>query len=252
MSDELLAVLHAAADAVVRVLEHHEDWGLTGSGNNQYHHDTVADAAAIAVLDAAGLGVFSEESGGRGLDRPVIVVLDPVDGSTNASRGLPWWAVSLCAVGADGPLAAVVASPPTGERFEAAKDQGARCNGRPISPSGATDVGRSVLAFNGYPPSNFGWAQYRALGAAALDLCAVACGAVDGFVDWSPRSLAPWDYLAGLLVCQEAGVLVREVHGRELVVHEPGERRAVVAAPTRVLLDRLMAERRMAEQLGQP
>ena len=49
MTDELLAVLHTAVDAVIDVLARQEDWSLTGLGNNQYHHDTVADAAAIAA-----------------------------------------------------------------------------------------------------------------------------------------------------------------------------------------------------------
>jgi myo-inositol-1(or 4)-monophosphatase len=96
MSDQLLVALNRAVDAVVDVLSRQEDWSLTGLGHNQYHHDTVADAAAIEVLDAAGLAIFSGESGVHNPDRPVMVVIDPVDGSTNASRGLPWWAVSLC------------------------------------------------------------------------------------------------------------------------------------------------------------
>ena len=243
MTEDLLAVLHIAADAAMEVLAHHEDWSPTGLGNNQYHHDTAADTAAVAVLDAAGLGVFSEESGLHHPERPVLVVLDPVDGSTNASRGLPWWAISLCGLDDHGPLAAVVASPPTGDRFEAVRGRGARRNGRPIFPSSAPDIGHCVLAFNGYPASHFGWAQYRSFGAAALDLCAVACGAIDGFVDCSPASLAPWDYMGALLVCQEAGVIVREVYGRDLVVREPGERRTIVAAPTAALVSDLMSKR---------
>lgn len=243
MTDELLAVLHSAVDAIVEALSGEQDWGLTGLGNNQYHHDTVADAAAIAVLDAAGLAIFSEESGLHHPERPVMVAIDPVDGSTNASRGLPWWAVSLCALDSSGPLAAVVAGPPLRERFEAARGQGASRNGKPISPSKAEDIAHSIVAFNGYPSSNYGWAQYRALGAAALDLCAVACGAVDGFVDCSAAALAPWDYLGGLLVCQEAGAQVAELHGRDLDVRRPEERRSVVAAATPVLLEHLLTAR---------
>jgi hypothetical protein len=117
------------------------------------------------------------------------VVIDPVDGSTNASRGLPWWAISLCAMSEGIPVAAVVASPRTAERFEAVRGQGARRNGLPIAPSPAQELGQSVVAFNGYPASNYGWGQYRALGAAALDLCAVACGTIDGFVDCSGGGL---------------------------------------------------------------
>jgi len=249
MSDELLAVLHTAVDAVIDVLARQEDWSLTGLGNNQYHHDTVADAAATAVLDAAGLAIFSEESGVHHPERPVMVVIDPVDGSTNASRGLPWWAVSLCALDSFGPLAAVVAGPPLGERFEAVRGKGASRNGKAIAPSQSVHLSHSIIAFNGYPASHYGWAQYRALGAAALDLCAVACGALDRFVDCSLDSLAPWDYLGGLLVCQEAGAQVTELYGRDLVVRQPGQRRALVAAGTPRLLEDLVAAR-TAQKLG--
>ena len=244
MAEELLSVLNAAADAVVGALANQHDWGLTQLGGGQYHHDTVADAAALAVLDAAGLAVFSEESGLHHAERPVMVVLDPVDGSTNASRGLPWWAVSLCALDSVGPLAAVVDSPRTAERFEAVRGRGATRNGQAICPSKIEDIDRAILAFNGYPSSYFGWGQFRALGAAALDLCAVACGALDGFVDCSQLSLAPWDYLGGLLVCREAGVFVEEAFGRELVIRQPGERRTIVAACTEPLLSRLLEARR--------
>jgi myo-inositol-1(or 4)-monophosphatase len=244
MAEDLLTVLNSAADAVVQALASQRDWSLTDVGGNQYHHDTVADAAALAVLDAAGLGVFSEESGLHHPERSVLVVIDPVDGSTNASRGLPWWAVSLCAVDAAGPVAAVVESPRTGERFQAVKGRGATRNGQRIAPSHVEDIDHAIVGVNGYPPFYFGWAQLRILGAAALDLCAVACGSLDGFVDCSPLSLAPWDYLGGLLVCQEAGVLVDEAFGRDLIIRQPGERRAIVAAATEPLLDCLIAARR--------
>lgn len=243
-AEELLSVLNAAADAVERALAGETDWGPSGRRPGQYHHDMVADAAALEVLLAAGVGVFSEESGLHSAERPVLAVVDPVDGSTNASRGLPWWAISLCALDAEGPLAAVVAHPPTGDRFEATRGGGARRNGLVVSPSAAQGVPQAIIAFNGYPMSHYGWSQYRALGAAALDLCAVACGAVDGFVDCAPGSLAPWDYMASTLICQEAGAFVTDAFGRDLVVRRPGERRAVVAASTRPLLAGLVAARR--------
>jgi myo-inositol-1(or 4)-monophosphatase len=249
----VLATLNAAADAVEEALSRltrPEGWGLTGGSPGQYGHDLVADAAALGVLDAAGFGVFSEESGVHNGERPVFVVLDPVDGSTNASRGLPWWAVSLCALDSLGPAAAVVASPVLHTRFEAVRGAGAKRNGVPISPSGAEDIGRSVVAFNGYPRSYYGWSQYRALGSASLELCLVACGALDGFVDCSVGALAPWDYLGGMLVCLEAGAQVKDAFGRDLVVRRPGERRAVIAAPSASLLDKLVAMRQL--QGGQP
>lgn len=241
--EEILEVLLEAAGAVARSLEHNQRWGLTGAGDNQYVHDTVADAAALAVLGRAGLGVLSEESGLHHADRPVLVVIDPVDGSTNASRDLPFWAVSLCALDSAGPLCAVVTCPPVQRCYTAVRGGGARLDGAILSASSRTQIASSIVAFNGYPDHHYGWAQYRAFGSAALELCAVASGAVDGFVDTSPRGLAPWDYLGGMLVCSEAGGVVQEVSGRELVLRHPGERRSLVAAGTEELAKALLAER---------
>ena len=238
-----LDVLNAAADEVVAALAGVEDWGLTGVVNSQYNHDIVADSAALAVLLGAGFGVFSEESGLHHPERPVLVVIDPVDGSTNASHGLPWWAVSLCAMDESGPLAAVVYGVPTGERFEAVRGQGARCNGVTLKPSVVTRLDQAVLAFNGHAPVKFGWGQYRAFGSAALELCLVASGALDGFVDFSGSSLAPWDYLGAALVCNEAGAVVGDAFGRDLDVRGPGERRAVIAANGAPLFAQLVQAR---------
>lgn len=240
---DLLGVLHEAAAAVRRALDGLGDWGLADTRDGQYRSDLVADEAAVAVLDSAGLGVLSEESGLHHPDRGVVVVVDPVDGSTNASRGLPWWATSLCAVDAGGPLAAVVVNQATGTRFDALRGGGARRDGEPISPATATRLEDSIVAVSGYPARPWGWSQYRSLGAAALDLCAVACGSLDAFVDCGATSLAPWDYLGGMLVCLEAGAVVREARGRELIVLEEAARRTVVAACGEELALELVAAR---------
>lgn len=239
--DELLNVLHAAASAVTRVLGRLADWGLAGTRPGQYRSDLVADEAAIAVLEDAGLGVMSEESGVHGVDRPVVVVLDPVDGSTNASRGIPWYATSLCAVDADGPRAAVVANQANGVRYEATRGGGARRDGVGIGPSGCRSLGDAVVAFSGYPPRYLGWSQFRVLGAAALDLCAVAEGALDGYAVCGSSRLGSWDYLGAMLVCLEAGACVGESEGRDLVTLDHDERRRPVAAATAALLDEFRA-----------
>lgn len=241
--ESVLAALHDAVSAVADSLRALTDWGPAGTRAGQYRSDLVADRAALEVIERAGFGAFSEESGVHDGDRPILVVVDPVDGSTNASRGLPWWATSLCAVDAEGPLAAVVANQATGIRFEAIRGGGARGDGQPISPTACRSMGAAIVAFSGYPDRWLGWAQYRSLGAAALDLCAVASGQLDAFVDCAAESLAPWDYLGGMLVCVEAGAAVAEAFGRDLVVTKAGERRTVVAAATSPLLDQALAAR---------
>src|SRR2546423_12621189 len=96
--DDLVDVLREAATAVRAALDVLEDWGLAGTRPGQYRSDLAADEAAIAVLDKAGLGILSEETGLHHAERDIVVALDPVDGSTNASRRLPWYASRLCAV----------------------------------------------------------------------------------------------------------------------------------------------------------
>lgn len=242
-AEAVLQVLHDGATAVASALRDLEDWGPSGHRPDQYRSDVLADAAVLEVLDRAGFGAFSEESGLHHPERDVRVVVDPVDGSTNASRGLPWWATSLCALDRDGPLAAVVVNQATGARFEATRGGGARRDGRPLVPTDCTSLGSAIVAFSGYPRHYVGWSQYRSLGAAALDLCAVASGSLDAFIDCASSSLAPWDYLGGMLICTEAGASVAEAYGRDLVASDGHGRRTIVAAATRPLLDEAVSAR---------
>lgn len=234
--DRLMTVLNRAATSVATALEGLHDWGPAGTREGQYLSDVVADQAAVGVLVEAGLGVLSEETGLHHADRPVIVALDPVDGSTNAARGLPWYATSLCAVDRHGIRAAVVVNLATGECFEAVRGEGATRNGEPVATSGCADLGEAVVGLNGWPAPDLGWRQMRALGAASLDLCAVGAGMLDAYVDCSAHALAPWDYLGGVLVCQEAGGAVADADGRQLATLGPTERRRPVAAATETLL----------------
>ncbi|MEM8923798.1 MAG: inositol monophosphatase [Actinomycetota bacterium] len=230
--DELVA---DTADALSEL----DDWGLSGVGHaSQYHHDVVADEIMIDGLHRAGFRVLSEESGLTG-DGDLVVVVDPIDGSTNASKALPWYATSLCAVDAEGPLVADVANLATGDRFRAIRGMGVEAEGVELGPSTCTQLDRAIVAFAGLPPEHGGWGQYRCYGAAALDLCAVATGTFDAYVDIS-RSHRVWDYLGAWLVCREAGVRIADGLGRELVVLND-ERRAPVAAATPALMEQVLA-----------
>lgn len=235
----LLTVLHESAQAVRGALDKLDNWGSAGTRAGQYQCDLAADEAAIDVLVKAGLGVLSEESGGTHMDREIVVVLDPVDGSTNASLGISWFATSLCALDAYGLLAAVVVNQASGIRYEASRGGGARRDGVPIAPSGVTVLSDAIIGLSGYPPAHLGWRQFRALGAAALDLCLVADGTLDGFADCSPDSLGPWDYMGGLLICNEAGASLREARGRDLVVRNHRDRRMPLAGASVALIDEL-------------
>ena len=230
--DDLVAVFDATVQAVERALAEVADWRPTTERPSQYAIDVAADRAALPVLLDAGLGVLSEESGRHHPERLVTVVVDPVDGSTNASRRLPWYACSLCAVDADGPRAALVVNLVTGSRFEAVRGGGARGDGRPLAPSGATEIGHALVGITALPPPDAPWYQLRVLGASALDLCLVASGGLDGYLATGPPRHGPWDYLGALLVCREAGVELVDGTGSDLVVLDHGARRAPIAGAT--------------------
>jgi myo-inositol-1(or 4)-monophosphatase len=244
VTTDILDVLHAACDAVREALGGLDDWSLAGTRVGQYRSDLAADAAVLDVLGQADLGVLSEESGRHHPDRAITVVVDPVDGSTNADRGIPWYATSLCAVDGDGPLAAVVANQASGLRFEATRGGGAWCDGVPLAPSGCERLDDAIVGLSDYPATHLGWRQFRALGAAALDLCAVAAGTLDAYIDCSVDAHGPWDYLGGAFICQEAGAQVIDLHGRDLVVLGHGDRRTVLAANSAALLTEVSEVRR--------
>ena len=199
----------------------------------QYALDLVADAAVLPALHAAGVRVLSEESGWTGPeDSAITVVLDPVDGSTNCARQIPYWCISICALDSDGPLCSLVQHGVTGTRYTAIRGEGAWLDDAPIEVLPTTELARSVVAISGLPPRTVGWRQFRALGSAALALCDVAAGHVDGYLDGHANQHAPWDYLGALLVCREAGATVVDAEGRDLDLADPTVRRQLLAAGT--------------------
>ena len=145
---------------------------------------------------------------------------------------------------ADGAAAAVVLNLATGERFDAVRGGGAWCDGEPIMPSGRVELADAIVGLSGFPGEYLGWNQYRALGAAALDLCLVAAGRLDGYIDCSWNAHGVWDYAGALLVCNEAGASILDAEGRELLVLDPDERRTPIAAATPALLEQLVSARR--------
>jgi fructose-1,6-bisphosphatase/inositol monophosphatase family enzyme len=208
----------------------------------QYALDLIADATALEILEKLPVRVVSEESGvHERAGAAITVVLDPIDGSTNCSRGIAYWAISICALDADGPLAALVVNQATGERTSAIRGEGAYRDGVRLHASKVTRVEQSVIGLSGYVINRLPWKQFRALGCASLMLCDVAAGGLDGLTDSEPN-LAPWDYLGGYLACIEAGATVRDANGDELVTDDVTARRQVIAAGTTELIDALMAK----------
>jgi fructose-1,6-bisphosphatase/inositol monophosphatase family enzyme len=235
----LLEILDDAVVAVRTALDELEDWGPAGTRPGQYRLDLAADEAALPILHGAGLAVLSEESGltGDGASG-LLAVMDPVDGSTNAHRGVPFYSTSICVLDAEGPLAGLVVNQDIGTRYAATRGGGAERDGQSIKPSGCEELGQAIVGVSGFPGRHPGWAQFRALGSASLECCAVAEGVLDAYLTVGRSTLYGWDYLAGLLVCREAGTAATERDGRELIVRDDSSRRPVVAA-TAVLAERL-------------
>jgi myo-inositol-1(or 4)-monophosphatase len=234
----VLQTLRAAAHAVGEQVVTCVDWGAAATRSGQYAVDLVADAAAIPLLHAAGFSVLSEESGRTepaeqgpdlgGID--LLAVLDPIDGSTNAVRGLRPYSTSICVMDAEGPWVGLVFDHPNGISYEAVRGKGAFRDGQPIAVSACQTLTKAVVAISGFPPEPLPWSQFRAFGAASVELCMVAEGSLDAFARAGNSWLYPWDYLAGLLICQEAGGVFTDLGGDDLLVADAAGRTPAAAA----------------------
>jgi fructose-1,6-bisphosphatase/inositol monophosphatase family enzyme len=241
-----LDLFASVCDRAAEVVRANTNWSASGLRSGQYAIDLDVDDVCVQPLRGAGFDVLSEESGlqqqGDELGRDVVVV-DPLDGSSNASLGLPWCATAMCLVSDGVPSVAMVSNLATGDRYTAVRGRGAKQNGRPISVGPRSSLSESIIAVNGLPPEHWGWQQYRALGAAALDIAAVARGGFGGYVDTTTDSHGVWDYLASILILEEAGGCAVDALGRNLTVLNHLERRTPVAASSESLLSELIAAR---------
>jgi myo-inositol-1(or 4)-monophosphatase len=174
--------------------------------------------------------IVAEEGTTAGEARPGarIWYVDPLDGTTNFAHGLPIFSVSL-GLWMDGrAVAGVVEAPAVGWSFAGTvTGGGSTFNGRPIAPSTTDRLGGALLV-TGFPyernpvQNNLAeWTAFtaaaqgtRRLGSAALDLCFVACGWLDGY--WE-RALHPWDLVAGAAVVEGAGGRATELDGSPFV-----------------------------------
>jgi myo-inositol-1(or 4)-monophosphatase len=229
VTETLATTLRTCAQEIGEVVKAGRHDGFSGLRPTQYHLDVAADEVALRVLLGAGFQVVSEESGVSGSGEYTVVV-DPIDGSTNCDHGVPFFATSLAVLRGPELVAALVMNQATGTIFEAEKGGGAYRDGQAITSSGQTDFSKSIASFSGLPPRHLGWAQYRSLGAASLEICLVADGSIDVFSVANKSTLNPWDYLGGLLLVQEAGAVADEYDNEPLITVDRVRRRPVFAA----------------------
>ncbi len=205
--------------------------------------------------------IAEEASANVAIARPAATTrvwyLDPLDGTTNFAHAYPQFAVSLALAEGDDLLFGIVHDPLRDETFVAERGAGARLNDRPIGVSETDDLGHALLA-TGFPYDRrahldfyLGFAAdfirtsqgVRRNGSAALDLCYVACGRLDGFWEWKLR---PWDTAAGTLIVREAGGQVSDFRG---AAFDPFGEQTLASNGTlhaemvRILSDRLDASR---------
>ncbi|MEA2060786.1 MAG: inositol monophosphatase family protein [Thermodesulfobacteriota bacterium] len=188
--------------------------------------DLASEKAVIDIItrDFPDDMIIAEESGETGeiSDRQWIV--DPLDGTTNFAHSFPFFGVSIAFQAEDELVAGVVYNPVLDEFFEAEKGKGAFLNNEPIKVSDRVNLKDSLLG-TGFPYDVYEDPDpvmdilkrmiikvqgIRRAGAAAVDLCYLAAGRLDGF--WE-QDLKPWDTAAGTVILKEAGGVISDFQG---------------------------------------
>ncbi len=214
---------------------------------------TDADKASETLIAGRILETWPDhrligEEGARGSDAgddaPFGWVIDPLDGTTNFAHRYPHFAVSICLEYRGEPVVGVVYDPMKDELFAAGQGLGATLNDRPLRVSATTDLQQALLA-TGFSYNieertestalwttfNNGAQGLRRDGAAALDMCYVAAGRLDGYFE---RPVNAWDIGAGVVLVREAGGTVTSLEGDPFELYAPE-----VAAANPMLIDQI-------------
>ena len=240
---ELLALAETAAQAAGRELARRYG-DVRGLGTKSTETDPVSDAdraseALLADLLLTGRpddGLVGEEGTSRPSRNGLTWVVDPLDGTVNYLYQWGSWSVSVAADDAEGTVVGVVHDPLAGLTFTGIRGKGAWLNGRPLRVNEPVPVSRALLAtgFAYLPARRARQADLvarllrsvrdiRRSGSAALDLCFVAAGKVDAYLEEHTNH---WDRAAGALIAREAGAVVTHA------TPTGGEAGALAAGPT--------------------
>lgn len=168
-------------------------------------------------------GIVAEEGAARQSKSGITWVIDPIDGTVNYLYGLPGWNVSIAAKDSEGVVVGVVVAPTINSTWYASRGGGAFLNEQPIKCNDGVELNRALIATGFAYDLDARPAQLAQLsellnrirdirrnGAAAVDLCHVAMGALDGYFE---KGLQEWDLAAGGLIASEAGSKVTTVAG---------------------------------------
>jgi myo-inositol-1(or 4)-monophosphatase len=221
---------HRAGDTLTRKMVNLAKLKVEKKGHNDFVSDAdhAAEKAVISVIQKhyPDHAIQAEESGMQG-ESDTLWIIDPLDGTTNYLHGFPVFAVSIGVQHKGRMEHAVVYDPSRQELFTASRGQGAQLDGHKIRVSGRKALDNALIG-TGFPfrQAHMDLDPYmdmlrkvmqnttgiRRAGAAALDLCYVAAGRLDGF--WE-TGLSPWDLAAGSLIIREAGGIISGLDGSE-------------------------------------
>ncbi|EGQ8027846.1 inositol-1-monophosphatase [Vibrio vulnificus] len=218
-----------AGNHIAKSLENVEKIESTLKGTNDFVTNVDKEAETI-IIDTIKSSypehcIVAEENGLiNGKDKDVQWIIDPLDGTTNFVKGLPHFAVSIAVRIKGKNEVACVYDPMLNELFTAQRGAGAQLNNARIRVKQPKDLQGAIIA-TGFPfkqkqhsESYFKImsamfvevADFRRAGSAALDLCYVAAGRVDGYFE---LGLKPWDIAAGELIAREAGAIITDFAG---------------------------------------
>jgi myo-inositol-1(or 4)-monophosphatase len=238
LRDLAVATAREAGDLILRLRG--EGVEVAGTKSSEIDIVTRADQAAETLVEERLLGARPDDGmvGEEGVDLAgdsgVVWIVDPIDGTVNYLYGHPHFAVSIAAEVDGEVVAGVVLAPALGLEYVATLGGGATCNGRPVRTRRAVPMSERLIAtgFSYEQPARARAAAYiarllprvrdlRRLGSCALDLCGVAAGTLDAYVEEGPHI---WDHAAAGLVVSEAGGILE-------VARSPADKRVLICAP---------------------
>lgn len=176
-------------------------------------------------------GIIAEESERINAESEYQWIIDPLDGTTNFVHGYPSFGISIGILQNSEPICGIIKELPVNKTYSAIKGKGAFCDGKRIQVSSVNSLEQSLLVTGFGYEHDEKWSAnmklfkqftdvtqgVRRLGAAAIDLCHVASGKVDGFWEFD---LKPWDTAAGILIVQEAGGTITKMDGSEYSINQ--------------------------------
>ncbi len=224
--------------------------GIGADGTPTKYIDKVADDIAIEYIKKLNtkLNILSEESGFLDLNGDYTLVIDPIDGTRNAVRGIPLYSISI-GIGKsslDDIEFGIVKNIPTGDVFTAEKGKGAFFNNKRVSTPELPGK-ELVFSFNNwniFKNYNFEFNLYdklRSFGCASLEMCMVAIGAIDFYIV-SDKHLRVTDIAASSLIVWEAGGFVTDIKGNKIDLDLTlNDRASIIAAGNKDLIKRIIS-----------